>query len=145
VRDRRWDFLYDRQKQPVREYVLERFAEELAAELTAWPPPFVEWVSDELRVRWSAGMAEKPPQRVVRLALALAKLDLAREFEQEERLLDREGPAAWQTDAERAAGHLVLRYVTERCLGLKEYAAPMRLTRAELIGAIALAEQRLAA
>ena len=145
MRDRRWDFLYDRQKQPVREYVLERFAEELVAELTEWPPPFVEWVSDELRVRWSAGMTEKPPQRVVRLALALAKLDLAREFEEEERLLEREGAAAWQTAAERAAGHLVVRYVTERCLGLKEYAEPMRLTRAELIGAIALAEKRLAA
>jgi hypothetical protein len=144
VRDRRWDFLYDRQKQPVREYVLERFAEELAAELTAWPPPFVEWVSDELRARWAAGMAEKPPQRVIRLALALAKLDLAREFEEEERLLERDGPAAWQTDADRAAGHLIVRYVTERCLGLKEYADPMRLTRAELIDAVALAEKRLA-
>lgn len=143
MRDRRWDFLYDRQKQPVRTYVLERFAEELARELSDWPPPFVEWVPDELRARWAAGMAEKPPGRVVRLALALAKLDLAREFELEEKLLDRDGAAAWQTDAERAAGHLVVRYVTERCLGLKEYAEPMRLTRAELIGALEGAEKRL--
>jgi hypothetical protein len=145
VRDRRWDFLYDRQKQPVRAYVLERFAEELANELRAWPPPFVEWVSDELRARWAAGMAEKPPDRVLTLALALAKLDLAREFEGEERLLDREGPAAWRTEAERASGHLVVRYVTERCLGLKEHAEPMRLTRAELVGALDLVERRLTA
>ena len=143
MRDRRWDFLYDRQKQPVRTYVLERFAEELARELLDWPPPFVEWVSDELRARWAAGMAEKPPERVVRLALALSKLDLAREFEEEERLLEREGPQAWQTEAERAAGHLLVRYVTERCLGLKEYADPMRLTRPELIGALELVEKKL--
>ena len=143
MRDRRWDFLYDRQKQPVRSYVLERFAEELARELADWPPPFVEWVSDDLRARWAAGMAEKPPERVVRLALALSKLDLAREFEEEERRLDREGPAAWQTDAERAAGHLLVRYVTERCLGLKEYADPMRLTRPELVGALELVQKRL--
>ena len=32
-------------------YVLERFAEELAAELSSWPPPFLDWVSDELRAR----------------------------------------------------------------------------------------------
>ena len=51
MRDRRWDFLYDRQRQPVKAYVLGRFAEELARELAAWPPPFVEWVSDELRAR----------------------------------------------------------------------------------------------
>jgi hypothetical protein len=145
VRDRRWDFLYDRQRQPVRTYVLERFAEELASELSAWPPPFVEWVSDDLRTRWAAGVAEKPQARVVRLALSLAKLDLAREFELEEKLLDREGPSAWQTDADRAAGHLVVRYVTERCLGLKEHADAMRLTRAELIGAVELAEKKLEA
>jgi hypothetical protein len=88
-------------------------------------------------------VAEKPPQRVVRLALALSKLDLAREFEEEERLLEREGPQAWQTEAERAAGHLLVRYVTERCLGLKEYADPMRLTRPELIGALELVEKKL--
>lgn len=145
ARDRRWDFLYDRQKQPVRSYVLERFADELAAELSDWPPPFVEWVPAELRQRWAAGATDRPPERVVRLALALAKLDLAREFEAAEQLLDRQGPAAWRTDAERGAGHLVARYVTERCLGLKEDAEPMRLTRPELIGALELVEERLAA
>ena len=33
VRDRRWDFLYDREKQPVREVIVEKFAEQLAEEL----------------------------------------------------------------------------------------------------------------
>src|SRR5512142_1927439 len=142
MRDRRWDFLYDRQRQPVRTYVLERFAEELAAELAAWPPPFVEWVSEELRARYAAGAAERPRDDVVRLALELARLDLARAFEEEERLLAAEGHRL-QTPAEEAAVHLLVRLLTERCLGLKEYAAAMRLSREELAGALRDVERRL--
>ena len=112
MRDRRWDFLYDRQRQPVKAYVLGRFAEELARELAAWPPPFIEWVSDELRARWAAGAAEKPRDDVVRFALELARLDLLREFEEIERRLGAEAHRL-QTRAEEAALHLLVRLVTE--------------------------------
>jgi hypothetical protein len=140
VRDRRWDFLYDRRRRPVKAYVLERFAEELAAELAAWPPPFVEWVSEELRARWAAGAAERPRDEVVRLALELARLDLLREFEEVERRL-REG--GLRGPAEEAALHLLVRLLTEKCLGLKEYAERMRLSRDELALALREVERRL--
>ena len=39
MRDRRYDWLYERQKQPIKQHLLERFAAELAAEIAAWPPP----------------------------------------------------------------------------------------------------------
>jgi hypothetical protein len=42
VRDRRYDWLYERQKQPVKGYILERFAGELAGELAAWPSPVLD-------------------------------------------------------------------------------------------------------
>jgi hypothetical protein len=139
VRDRRWDHLYDRQKQPVKQYVLERFAEELASEVAAWPPPFVEWVSEELRRRWEAGAAGRPPDRAVRLALSLARLDLRREFEEvERRLADAEGPPA-----ERAAVHLLVRYLTEKCLDLKEHAEALSLSRDDLAGVLDDVERRL--
>jgi hypothetical protein len=117
VRDRRWDHLYDRERQPVKAYVLERFAGELARELEAWPPPFVEWVSDELRARWAAGAAERPRDDVVRFALEIARLDLQRDFEAVERQLAA-GAHRLQTPAEAAALHLLVRLVTEKCLGL---------------------------
>lgn len=142
MRDRRWDFLYDRQRQPVKTYVLERFAEELAAELAAWPPPFLDWVSDELRARYAAGAAEKPRDDVVRFALELARLDLLREFEELDRRLGAESHRL-QTPAERAAVHLLSRLLTERCLGLKEHAESMRMTREELAGALVDVERRL--
>jgi hypothetical protein len=143
VRDRRFDWMYDIERQPVKELVLERFAAELARELAAWPPPLVEWVSDELRARWAAGLAERPREEVLRLSLALARLDLRREFEAEERLLAERGPAAYRTPAEEAAGHLLVRFATERCLALKEWAEGARLTRDDLVRALELAEARL--
>lgn len=142
MRDRRWDFLYDRQKQPVKAYVLERFAEELARELAAWPPPFVEWVSEELRRRWAAGAAERPRDDVLRFALELARLDLLREFEEVERRLAADGHRL-RSPAEEAALHLLVRLVTEKCLGLKEHAEAARLSRADLAGMLDEVERRL--
>jgi hypothetical protein len=142
VRDRRWDFLYDRQKQPVKTYVLARFSEEVAAELASWPPPFVEWVSDDLRARWSAGAAERPRDDVVRFALELSRLDLLREFGEIDRRLADEAHRL-QTDAERAALHLLVRLLTEKCLGLKEYAQGLALTRQDLCASLVDVERRL--
>ncbi len=143
MRDRRWDFLYERQRHPVRDFIVERFAEHLASELAAWPPPFVEWVSDELRARWSAGLAVRPSDGGLRFALDLTRLDLGREFEEIERRLSADEDRFWRTPEERAAGHLLVRFLTEKCLGLKEHADGARLTRQDLIACVDLAERRL--
>ena len=143
MRDRRFDHLYDRQKQPVRDFIVERFAGELAKELAAWPPPFVEWVSEELRRRWAAGVEARPREPVVRLALKLARFDLGREFEAEERLLRAEGPGCLQGPAEEAACHLLVRFLTEKCLGLKEWADGAHLRREDLVRALEIAEREL--
>ncbi|ABS24580.1 hypothetical protein [Anaeromyxobacter sp. Fw109-5] len=142
MRDRRWDHLYDRERQPVKAYVLERFAGELARELEAWPPPFVEWVSDELRARWAAGAAERPRDDVLRFALEVARLDLVRDFEGVERHLAADAHRL-QTPAEAAALHLLVRLVTEKCLGLKEYAEGARLRREDLAAMLHDVERRL--
>jgi hypothetical protein len=142
VRDRRWDFLYERQKQPVKAFILERFAEEVAREIDAWPPPFAEWVPDELRARWQAGAAERPREGVVRFALEIARLELRREFEEIERRLGAEGHRL-QGPAEEAALHLLSRLLTERCLALKEHADTARLSRDDLAAALSQVERRL--
>jgi hypothetical protein len=142
VRDRRWDFLYERQRRPVKAYVLERFAGELAEELAAWPPPFLEWVSEELRTRWAAGAAERPRDDVMRFALEIARLDLLRDYEEVERRL-RDEAHRLQTPAEEAALHLLVRLLTEKCLGLKEYAESMRLSREDLASSLVLVERSL--
>jgi hypothetical protein len=143
VRDRRWDYLYDRQKQPVKEFILEKFAEHLAEELQQWPPPFVEWVSEEQRARHAAGVAERPRDDVLRFALELARLDLAREYDAYEALLRNERAARWLTPEEDSAGQLLVLLVTEQCMELKEHASGANLSRADLVSALDRAERRL--
>jgi hypothetical protein len=142
VRDRRWDFLHDRQRQPVKQYVLDRFGAELADELRAWPPAVLEWSSEAERARWASGAVEHPRDDVVRLALELARLDLAREFEQMDAFLAREAHRL-RSPAEEAAVHLIARLVTEACLELKERADRMRLGRSDLISAVDRVERAL--
>ncbi|HEY7724053.1 MAG TPA: hypothetical protein VH880_01875, partial [Anaeromyxobacteraceae bacterium] len=134
---------YEVRRQPVKAWILGHLADELARELREWPPPFVEWVSDELRARWSAGVAEKPPEAAVRLALRAARLDLLRDYEGADRLVREEGPRAWPGPAAEAATHLLVRFLTEKCLGLKEYAEGARLTRDDLVDAVLQAERKL--
>lgn len=142
MRDRRWDFLYDREKEPVKDWVLARFAERLAQELERWPPAELEWASDAERARWELGAAAHPRDDVLRLALELARLDLAREFEQVEAHLAREAHRL-QSPAEEAAVHLLARLATEACLELKERADRLRLGRNDLIAAVDQVERRL--
>ena len=144
MRDRKWDFLYEKEKQPVREEILSRFAEELASELEGWPPPLTEWASEELRRRLAAGF-EKGALRpeVLRLSLELARLDLAREDEAFEARMRNDVPRLCTEASDRAALELAVLFVTERCLSLKEWAEGARLTRADLSRALELAERRL--
>ena len=143
MRDRRWDFLYDRQKQPVKDVVVERLAEELARQIDDWPPPFADGVSEELRRRWAAGAAARPPDEVVRLALELSRLDLARDLEAYDERVRNAAPRSCRGPADEAALHLLSCHVTEACLSLQEWAEGARLTRADLARAVELAERRL--
>ena len=142
MRDRRWDFLYDRERQPVKAWVLDKFAEELTAELLAWPPAEIDWVSEELRARWAAGAAERPRDDVFRFALELGRLDLLRAFDEFDRRLGADAHRL-QSPAEAAALHLLVRLVTERCLDLKERADRIRLTREDLADALGSVERRM--
>jgi hypothetical protein len=143
VRDRRWDHLYDVQKQPVKEVVLTRFAEELATRLRAWPPEDVEWLSEELRTRYAAGLSGPPRDEVLRLGLELSRLDLVRDHEAFEEAMRNRAPAVCQGPAEQAALQLLVLYVGEECLSLKEWAEGAKLTRPDLARAVDLAERRL--
>jgi hypothetical protein len=140
-RDRRWDFLYDQQRQPVRAFVVERLGEELAQDLSSWPPPVEDFVDEALRARWAAAVAAQPRDAVVRLALEAARLELARDWDGAERRIEeeRERLATGEEDAVR----LLARFLTEKCLAFKEWAEGARLGRGDLEDALRAAERRL--
>lgn len=143
MRNRRWDHLYDLQKQPVKEVILGRFAEELADRLRAWPPADVEWLSEDLRLRYAPGLSGPPRDEVLRLGLELSRLDLLREHEPFEAIMRNRAPVVCQGPAEEAALQLLVLYVGEECLSLKEWAEAAGLTRPDLARAVDLAERRL--
>ncbi len=143
MRNRRWDHLYDLEKRPVKEVVLERFAAELAERLRTWPPPDLEWVSEEQRRRLAPGLEASPRDEVLRLALELARLDLLREHEAYDAIMRNRAPGLCTGPGDAAALQLLVLYVGEECLSFKEWAEGARLTRADLAHAVDLAERRL--
>ncbi len=143
MRDRRWDHLYDLQRRPVKEVVLERFADELATRLRAWPPAGLEWTSDDLRRRLSPGLDAPPRDEILRLGLALSRLDLLREHEAYDAILRNRGPEVLRGEADAAALQLLVAYLGEECLSFKEWAEGARLTRPDLAHALDLVERRL--
>lgn len=143
MRDKRYDWLYERQKQPIKRYLLERFAGDVADELAAWPPGDLEWESEASRRRWQSGAERHPGELVIRYALELARLDLRREWDEIDRRMRGEADGWWRSPEEKSAGMLLVKLLTERCLWLKEEASGARLTRDDLCGALALVEKRL--
>src|SRR5207237_120744 len=72
-RDRRWDFLYDRQRQPVKAFILEKLAEALAQDLAAWPPGDLtvdEALPEVQQAAVRTALASRPREEVIRFALA---------------------------------------------------------------------------
>lgn len=114
-RDRRWDFLYDREKQPIRSYLLAEFARVLAGEVEA----------------------ARPAELVLRTALEAARLDLARDWDAAERAV------ATLPEGDQAGARALVRELTEACLALQERAEGARLKRPDLVEALRLVEQRL--
>jgi hypothetical protein len=140
ARDRRWDHLYDRQKVPVRQYVVERFAAELGGELAAWPLPEAElrdWIPDDLRWRWRAGLEARPRDAVVRLGIHAAARELERDWDGAEALV---AGAALGAE-EEASARLLVRFLTEKALAFQEWAEGAKLRRADLAEAVRLAER----
>ena len=91
----------------------------------------------------SAGLALPLREEVLRLGLELARLDLLREHDAFDEVMRNRAPMTCQGPAEQAALQLLLLYVGEECLSLKDWAEGAKLTRPDLARAVDLAERQL--
>ncbi len=141
----RWDFLYEIERQPIGDWLLDRLAEELEKEIRAFPPAVDGWENEAARRRFEPLLASgrRPSDEAVRLALRLARLDVAREYEAVDEIVRSGGVEATLRDPEdRELCQFLWRYLEDKLLDFAE-ATRSRFKRPELAGALDKLERRL--
>jgi hypothetical protein len=132
-----YEWLYEREKQPLKEYVLDEVAKHLAKAVESFPPQIEEWESEELRLRFApllSTMADRPRLGVVRIALKLYRWELERDVEAIDHFVrNHQWSEEEATPAEIELATFLWQYWLEQTLAFKEYAQEKFRWR-ELIG-----------
>jgi len=141
----RWDHVFDRKPQELKDYVLSEVAKQLTEDLLSWPPRVGEWLDDALRRRYEDVLRRPgvPPTDTWRVALEMARLEMLREYELIDRFcrspeLRRHLPSA----LEEQSAHFLARYVVDAALDFQEFAKG-KFRRAELVQLVENLEQRI--
>jgi hypothetical protein len=141
----RWDHILDKKPQDLRDYVLDKVADQLADDLRDFPPPIDEWLDDALRVRYAKVLARtgKPELETYRVACELAREEMLREYE----LIDAfcrstEWKRLLPTEIEEQTAHFMTRYLVDGALAFQEHAQG-KFRRSDLVQLMEKIEDRL--
>lgn len=140
----RWDFLADQKPRTLQAFVLDQVADALAAELRAFPPT-PEWLDEAARARAAAVLArpDLPPAGTLRVACALAREELLRDFERIDRFLRSEDRrAVLPTPLEEDTALFLSSWLVEAALSFREHAQG-RFSRADLVALLERVEDRV--
>jgi len=141
----RWDHLLDRGPQELKDYVLDRVAERLAADLRAWPPAVDEWLDEAARQRFRAAIERPsaPGQPTLRVACEMARREMLRDYDSIDRF--------WRSGAHRelipneveeTTAHFVTRYLVDAALAFQELAKG-KFARKDLVALLEKVEDGL--
>ena len=141
----RWDRILDQKPQEVRDFVLDKVADQLSEDLRSFPPPIDEWLDDGLRARYAAvlGRLGRPELETYRVACELAREELLHEYE----LIDAfcrslEYRRLLPNELEEQTAHFMTRYLVDGALAFQEHAQG-KFRRRELVTLIEKIEDRL--
>ena len=141
----RWDHILDQKPQDIREYVLDKVAEQLAEDLRNFPPPIDEWLDEQLKARYAKVMTRlgRPELETYRVAVELAREEMLREYE----LIDAFCKSAeyrrlLPNELEEQTAHFMTRYLVDGALAFQEYAQG-KFRRADLVTLMEKVEDRL--
>ena len=141
----RWDRILDQKPQAVRDYVLDKVADQLAEDLRNFPPPIEEWLDDALKARYAAVLTRlgRPELETYRVACELAREELLHESE----LIDAfcrslEFRRLLPNELEEQTAHFMTRYLVDGALAFQEHAQG-KFRRRELVTLIEKIEDRL--
>ena len=141
----RWDHILDQKPQDLRDYVLDKVADQLAQDVRNFPPPIDEWLDAGLQQRYAKVMARagRPELETYRVACELAREEMRREYE----LIDRfcrsdEYRRLLPNELEEQTAHFITRYLVDSALQFQE-ATQEKFRRRDLVALVEKIEDRL--
>jgi hypothetical protein len=141
----RWDWVYDLKSQPVGDYLLDKLAENLEADVKHFPPQVDGWEDEATQKRFEPLLAtgRQPSELAVRTAIWLVQADLRREFEAVDEFMRNGGlDDRLGSPEDRELCRFLWRFLEDKVLAFAE-ASQSRFKRAELAEAMTKLEKRL--
>ncbi len=119
----RWERILDQKPQEMKDYVLDKVAEQLTEDLRNFPPPIEEWLDEGLKARYQKVLARlgRPELDTYRVACELAREEMLHEYE----LIDRfcrsdEYRRLLPNELEEQSAHFMTRYLVDNALQFQE-------------------------
>jgi len=141
----RWDHILDQRPRELKDYVLDKVAEQLVEDLRQFPPRIEEWLDAALQARYQRVLtrAGRPELETYRVACELAREEMLREYE----LIDRfcrseEYRRLLPSELEEQTAHLMTRYLVDSALTFQEHAQG-KFSRKDLVSLMEKVEDRL--
>ena len=141
----RWERILEQKPQELKDYVLDRVADQLVQDLREFPPRIEEWLDEALRARYARvlGRTGRPELDTYRVACEMAREEMLREYE----LIDRfcrseEYQRLLPGELEQQTAHFITRYLVDSALAFQEYAQG-KFNRRDLLALMEKVEDRL--
>ena len=141
----RWDHILDRKPQELRDYVLDKVADQLVDDLRRFPPRIEEWLDDALEARYANVLSRlgRPELDTYRVACELAREEMLREYE----LIDRfcrsdDYRRLLPNELEQQTAHFITRYLVDSALAFQEHVQG-KFRRRDLVTLMEKVEDRL--
>jgi ribonucleotide reductase alpha subunit len=141
----RWDHILDQKPQDLRDYVLDKVAEQLTEDLRNFPPRIDEWLDDALQARYAKVVARlgRPELETYRVAVELAREEMLREYERIDAFCrSAEYRRLLPNELEEQTAHFITRYLVDSALTFQE-ATQEKFRRKDLVALIEKVEERL--
>jgi hypothetical protein len=140
----RWDHILDQKPRDLKDYVLDKVAEQLVDDLRNFPPRIEEWLDAALEARYAGVLARtsRPGLDTYRVACEMAREEMLREYELIDRFCRSEEYRRLLPDnLEQQTAHFITRYLVDSALAFQEHARG-KFDRRELVVLMEKVEDR---
>jgi len=141
----RWDHILDRKPQELKDYVLDKVADQLVDDLRRFPPRIEEWLDPAVEARYASVLSRpgRPELDTYRVACELAREEMLREYELIDRFCRSEQYRRLLPDElEQQTAHFITRYLVDSALAFQEHAQG-KFRRRDLVTLVEKVEERL--